>query len=555
MNIKFFTNAYTELAKLSKRVKEWIRVHYPDYYEDFGIWLVGGLVRDLLLGLEPKDYDIVVNLPMIEIFKEALEALGYKSIEFSKEQENDSKFGVLKFRIQVDGELVYIDAVIPRIEEYDGITRKPKVKFATGGIKEDALRRDFTINALYLIVDEMYISSICIFDPETYYWRRIKEVTDMIKDPTGYGLADLKGVNSPYMNAPILRLTNSAEKVFGDDPLRILRAFRFLMKGFVFHEDLEKALIKYMYLFEPGKKISMERIQDELVKILINSKDGYIPEYVFRKMNQYGLLEQFLPEVARMWGYNQKCPKYHKLDLWGHTFSVVQETWFSQFNGINDINFAFKPSPYSFESDIVSLSEIEKLNANGATCMMLAALLHDVAKPETKSIGADGTAHYIGHDKKSAEMAMEILKELRFSNDTQFIVSAIIERHMLLKDYQGEYNEKRIKRIRSKFIVDFHGKRVDLIIPCLYLMSADDADNDKDKCGVKLFSSHWMRYAHENKNKYIPPFKIDSGIVMEVFGLTPGKELGQVMKDLKDLQVESDAKTTEELIEEYKLTR
>lgn len=248
------------------------------------VYLVGGCVRDEILGLVPKDIDIVVDYPNgSEEFTNHLRTTygpdvcrGYTVFP---------KFGTARFSLCIgQDKWIPIECVIPRTEEYEGTTRKPSsVKF--GSLYEDARRRDFCCNALY------------------------KNVlgSDVI-DPTGHGLEDLHN--------KILRTPIDPEKTFLDDPLRMLRAIRFsVCKGFTIDQETYDKIKLYKSFYD----LSKERIQDELNKIMLSSK----PIEGIRMLQDRGLLIRIFPNLSMYWGMDQKS-KYHSYDLTEHTFKVLE---------------------------------------------------------------------------------------------------------------------------------------------------------------------------------------------------------------------------------------
>jgi len=530
-------------------------------------WLVGGLVRDLLLGLEPKDYDIVVNIPSISILKKALEDHGYSGyiVGDSKDVKNNLKFEVLKFRINVDGIPEDIDAVIPRTEVYNGVSRKPEVEYAGGltveeTLKRDSRRRDFTINALYLRLGldiEKLFSKSFYTEEGTINKEHVSEFVD---DPTG-GL-DLLKISINGKLETVLSLTNDPEIVFGQDPLRMLRAIRFVAtKGCVLSQSLEEALYNNVDKFQVGTLISHERINEEMSKILLKGTWGSV-NWAFGFLHKTGILKTFLEDVDKMWGFDQQN-HHHDLDLWKHAFGVFsivknREEMEGLIGHSNSDLFGYK---YGLEPDVVTLKDVKSAKIDHPElCLFWAAILHDIAKPETQEFNEEkGEMVYHGHELASAQKAEKILKELKYSNDEAKITAEIIERHMLLKNFSKDTNGgtsvswKTLKRLREKFIIDFHEYKVDLMVPCLALIIGDDIAKAKPSLdNFKSFKKCWEDLIE--KEKSLPPaprFKIDGQVVMARYNLKPGLELGEKIKKIKEHQITSDAQTLEELLNEF----
>jgi len=537
-------------------------------------WLVGGLVRDLLLGLEPKDYDIVdydivVNIPSISILKKALEDHGYSGYIAgdSKDVKNNLKFEVLKFRINVDGTPEDIDAVIPRTEVYNGVSRKPESVEYAGGLtveetlKRDSRRRDFTINALYLRLglDIEKLFSKSFYTNEGTINK--EHVSKFVDDPTG-GLDLLKVYVNKELKT-VLELTNKPRTVFGQDPLRMLRAIRFVAtKGCVLSKNLEKALYHNVDKFQVGTLISFERIEQEISKILLRGTSESVI-WAFEFMYKSRMLPLFLEELDKTWGFDQQN-HHHDLDLWEHSFEVfsIVKNREEEMNGILDRSysglFGYK---YGLEPDVVTLKDVKGAKIDHPElCLFWAAILHDIAKPETQKFSEEkGEMVYHGHELASAQKAEKILKELKFSNDEAKITAEIIERHMLLKNFSKDTNRgtsvswKTLKRLRERFIIDFHGYKVDLMVPCLALIIGDDiAKAEPSLNNFKSFKKCWDNLIEEEKS--LPPaprFKIDGQVVMDRYNLKPGTDLGEKIKKIKEHQITSDAQTLEELLDEF----
>ena len=256
------------------------------------VYLVGGCVRDLILGLEPKDIDLCIDVPNgVELFSNWLKK-DYSDItsgfcEFPR-------YGTMKFSLHLnDGEIVEVECVIPRVETYNEGPRKPdQIKQST--IQEDALRRDFCCNALY---------------------QRLSD--GEILDPTGYGIRDCE---NKVLGTPL-----KPESTFIDDPLRMLRAIRFkCTKGF----DIAKEDLKAIKPYSNYSKLSKERIRDEFEKILMSPN----PVEGIKLLHEHDLLSNIIPELEEAWDFDQKS-RFHSLSLTEHLFSVLNIVKDCEFGG------------------------------------------------------------------------------------------------------------------------------------------------------------------------------------------------------------------------------
>jgi putative nucleotidyltransferase with HDIG domain len=251
------------------------------------VYIVGGYVRSIFMAREPNDLDIVVDLPDGGIrFANWMHEKG--------ETDGDvvvyPTFGVGMFRLKEYPE-IELECVMTRGEQYhDKNSRKPETVF--GSIQDDCVRRDFTVNALYLNIS-----------------------TSEVYDYTGKGLDDLKN--------EIIRVTNdNPDVVFSDDPLRIIRGCRFASQlGF----NIEKNTFESMKRnAERIKIVSAERIASELNKILLSNE----PDMGLRLLKECGALEQFIPEFKDSYTMTQN--KYHDYcTVWEHTLNVLYNAKFS----------------------------------------------------------------------------------------------------------------------------------------------------------------------------------------------------------------------------------
>lgn len=246
------------------------------------LYLVGGAVRNELLGLPISDIDVCSSLPALTVKEELGEAFSVRDV--------NPRIGTVKIAFGEE----YYEYTQFRRDSYpvsSGAHRPLEVEFVSSP-EEDAFRRDFTVNALY------------------------KRVSDgAILDPTG-GLADLE--------KKILRTTRASEEVFSEDGLRLLRLVRFAAElGFEIEEGTFLAAKKYAGLLAD---ISPERIREEFMKILLADMKYGVSGAVFRGLElcrEIGLYEYFLPELLEGIGVEQKSA-YHKYDVYYHTLHTVE---------------------------------------------------------------------------------------------------------------------------------------------------------------------------------------------------------------------------------------
>jgi len=317
-------------------------------------YLVGGCVRDLLLGRRPEDFDVATDAPPERILE-----------LFPKAGEIGAHFGV----VQVRAEDAAVEVATFRSDHSYADGRHPESVAYETDPRQDALRRDFTINAMFL-------------DPET------GQVLDYVD-----GRRDL--------DAGVIRTVGEPGERFAEDHLRMMRAIRFAARlGFRMDEPTMAAVQE---LKQRIHMVSAERVRDELGRILTEggARRG------FELLQECGLLEEILPEVAAMRGVAQP-PEFHpEGDVWIHTLMML-----------------------------------EGMRAPTLT-LALGVLLHDVGKPPTFTV--TDRIRFNGHADLGAEMAVRIMGRLRFSGDEIRQVEALVANHLRFKDVPN-MRESTLKR-------------------------------------------------------------------------------------------------------------
>ncbi len=314
--------------------------------QGFAAYLVGGCVRDLMLGREPKDYDVATNATPQQV-------MGI----FPQTYAVGAQFGVVLVpepQAALQSGTVEVATFRSDIGYSDG--RHPdEVRFSSDP-REDVMRRDFTINGMLL-------------DPVS------REVLDYVG-----GRKDLE--------AGVIRTIGDAERRFGEDKLRMLRAVRFAAR---FEYAIEPETFAAMQRMAPEISIvSRERVRDELTRMLTEGHG----HRAFLLLDESGLLQHVLPEISAMKGVEQP-PEFHpEGDVFVHTLLLLDNL----------------PQPCP-------------------ATLAWGALLHDVGKPPTFRVGPD-RIRFDDHVKVGVKMAEQICRRLRFSNDDTEQVLALIDNHM-----------------------------------------------------------------------------------------------------------------------------
>ena len=330
------------------------------------LYLVGGWVRDTLIGKASPDLDFATPAPPDA-------SLGIlKRWAKGKVWTTGFEFGTVSAQ---KGE-VRVEVTTFRTEHYDDGSRNPTVTFATE-LETDLSRRDFTINALAIALPDVALI-----------------------DPFG-GLDDLaqRRIRTPL----------SPEVSFGDDPLRMLRALRFSSTLDFAIEPAVLAAISALH----GRLaiVSKERIRDEFSKLIL----GHSPSQAIRMATEVGLADEFLPELGKM--RLEQDPIHHHKDVFAHTLAVLD-------NAIALERRAGDPP------DLI---------------LRLSALLHDIGKPRTRAITAEGvTFHH--HEVVGAEMTEARMRELRYPAPVIHDVRELVYLHLRVHTYGLGWTDKAVRR-------------------------------------------------------------------------------------------------------------
>ena len=404
-------------------------------------YIVGGFVRDIFLGLNPKDCDFVTDIEyerLKEIFKK------FKPKEMGKH------FGIIQIKI---GGIPY---EIAKMREDIGIPldrKVQKVEF-TKNIYDDLKRRDFTINAIAYDGEKFYFGEKSKEDIENKVLRFVGDCTQRIKE----------------------------------DPLRILRYFRFLAtKDLKYFPETIDEIKKSKNLIQ---NLSAERIRDEFSKT-ITGKNSY---KVLKLMSENKILEEIIPEWSKTIGFDQK--NIH------HIYTVDEHI----------------------------LKSLELTSRDLIT--RLAVLFHDIGKPRCYTFGEDGQGHFYKHEKYSVEIAEKLMLNLKFSKIDTERVCKIIKYHSL---YRQNIDEIFVKKMLNRF-----GEED--IYRYLEVVEADRKTHNNDICNLEDLEQikTILKKIQETK----PPLSIKdlkiSGKDLLKVGVPKGKIIGEILDYLMEKVLEDE---------------
>lgn len=408
------------------------------------IYLVGGCVRDMLLGTTPKDYDFTV-----ETTPENIEnILRLYHIPFNA---MSAKYGTIVARI--GNEEYEITSTRKEADYVDN--RHPEEVIFGVSIEEDLKRRDFTINA-------------------------------MAMDSKGNIIDSFDGNKCFDLENHLIKTVGNPETRFKEDPLRIMRALRFsITKGFQLDAPTQKAMVDCKDMLN---NISKERITAELRKILTAGVD--IQPY-FANSDMMKIIKVIIPELGPCMHFEQHN-KYHHQDVYNHILSVVDNCKTDKFE------------------------------------VKLAALLHDIGKPQTYVTDAEGWGHFYGHAKVSRDIAETVIDErLSLTAREKDLVLALVEHH----DMEVHVTEKCARRMLNKFDRDF------LSDFCI-LRQADRDDHvnlDPNRPLVNLndFMATVDEEIKKNAAVKVSDLAVRGNDLMDTFHIS-GPTVGQTLKALLD---------------------
>ena len=421
----------------------------------FEAWAVGGCIRDSVLNRKPGDWDITTNAKPAEvksIFKRTVDTgIQHGTVTVLIK---DKSFEVTTYRL--DG-------------KYEDSRHPSEVTFTTD-LVEDLKRRDFTINAM------AYNSRAGLVDAFG-------------------GVEDIK--------KRLIRAVGSPEERFKEDALRIMRAVRFSASlDFDIEEKTFEAIKK-----ETGnlKKISAERIREELVKLIASSH----PEKLLT-LSECGITSVILPEFDRELATEQNN-QHHQYSVGIHTIEAMK---------------------YSVTFD-------DELTYDDRVVLRLTMLLHDMGKPALKTTDEDGVDHFKGHSAESVRLAGDILKRLKFDNATINKVSRLVKYH----DHRKESSPANVRRTivavgKDLMPLWFKVRRCDVMGQSTYIREEKLKEIDS-------FEKVYRQVLRDGDCLSIAELKLNGNDLMEN-GVPAGRKVGQTLSAMLDAVLEDPSLNTRE---------
>jgi len=462
------------------------------------VWPVGGAVRDALLGRSVHDWDFAVDRDALGLARAVANALG--GAYFPLDAERDTGRAILT-------------------TEYGARLELDFAALRGDSLKADLRARDFTVNALALGEEGTLV------------------------DVTG-GEADLE--------AQLIRAVS--EQAFRDDPARLLRAVR-MEAALGFEIEPQTAA----WLRRDASLVTIpaaERVRDEFACVMAMER-AVIP---LQRLDEFGLLSHIVPELKPLKNVVQSPP--HRFDVWRHTLMTVDtlEGVIAAVTGQEAGSRALADAPPA--AYVAAHLAVEVSGGRDRVLVLkLAALLHDVGKPQTRSQdeaspdgeaspnGEDGRIHFYNHELVGAQMAAARLRELRFSRDEMERVRTIVGQHM--RPSHLSRAEKVTRRAVYRFFRATACGGVDVILLSLADRLATDGPNLREERWARRLKvaetllTHWFERYEETVE---PPPMLTGNDLMADLGLEPGPQIGRLLETLREAQAAGEVGTKEEAL-------
>lgn len=462
MNIQTLTN---------KIQKDSILNNLASFFDN-EIYVVGGTVRDFLMGKISYDRDLIVVDEDAKSFSQKV-AEFFDGVFIPLDEENKI------YRIVLKDKKNFLDITNP----------------IGGNLEEDIMRRDITINAIAVNIKTGEIPSFCEFGIQDIQNKIIREIK---------------------------------EENFNDDPLRMLRVYRFYANlGFEISPELLNITKKHASLINKPAK---ERIEYELMKLF----DGEFAAQALLKMDESEILEIIFPFVKEL---KQVPPNlHHHLDLFNHSIETV-----------NQVQKFYEISPKEVQEH---LKKVDFGGFSRLAHLKLAALMHDIGKFSTWTIEPDTGRHrFIKHEDVGAKLAIPILKKMCFSNKQIDYISYIIKKHMYPTAVVSA------PELNDKVMMRYVRKSADNAIDTIIIAKADRVSAQGPEITKELVEENitlldkLLRFYLNTKETLAPlPKLLDGREVMSILNINPSPVLGKILNELHEAQISGDVLTKDDAV-------
>ncbi|REE74908.1 poly(A) polymerase [Rhodococcus wratislaviensis] len=419
------------------------------------LYLVGGSVRDAILGRLGTDLDFTTDAHPEQVQK-----------LLSGWADNQWDTGIEFGTISAAKAGQQIEITTYRADAYDRVSRNPVVQFGTK-LEDDLVRRDFTVNAMAVRIGA--------------------DGSQDFVDP-------LSGMDA--LLAGVLDTPSAPENSFNDDPLRMLRAARFVSQlGFTLHERVHQAIVDMAPQIE---RITAERVRAELDKLIL----GEFPIDGMNVMCETGLADFVLPEVPQM---KLEIDEHHQhKDVYWHSLTVLKQA-------------------------------VDLEDGDPDLVLRWAALLHDIGKPDTKRNEPGGGVSFHHHEVVGAKMVRKRMRALKYSKQMVDDVSQLVFLHLRFHGYgKGQWTDSAVRR----YVTD-----AGPLLPRLHkLVRADCTTRNKRRAAALQatyddIEERIARLAEQEDLARVRP-DLDGNAIMELLGIPAGPDVGRAWKYLKELRLD-----------------
>lgn len=469
---------------------------------DSELYLVGGAVRDILLGRPSPDLDFAVPAGAIPLARKVANALDADYVTLDEEHDTGRVIHTAE-----NGRRTHLD-----FASFRGQT-----------LEDDLRHRDFTINAL-----------ACDLRAEA------------ILDPLE-GAADLRAK----------RIRACLPTALSDDPVRVLRGVR---QAAAFGFQIEKDTREWMRQAAPQLgRVSPERQRDELFKML----DGPKPDAALRALEMLGVFPYFLPELTTLKGVTQSPPHVH--DVWTHTLAVLQhlESILAALDvnynadSTNDLYTGLLTLRIGRYREQIAQHFASPLTVERSVRALLffTALYHDVCKPQTRSVEEGGRIRFFDHDVQGAELAAGRAQALRLSADEIHRLRIVILNHMRFHFHTSRMDgegQSPSRRAVYRFFREGGPAGVELVLLGLADLRATQGPNLTQKtwsAALDVARVLFENYFEKPQETIAPPRLLDGHDLMRTLDLQPGPAVGEALEAIREAQATGKVSTREEALE------
>jgi poly(A) polymerase len=491
-------------------------IRVSDFLTGRGVqsYLTGGFVRDALLKRATADIDIALADDALAVAPALATALGGRYVPLD--------------------EVNRVGRVVTGSQGAPSATGRWQIDLSTirGDIENDLRQRDFTVGAIAADIAAVagQAQAIGEQDSRTHPPERLHEIDLPLIDPSGGG---------QDLGQRVIRAVT--ETAFTADAIRLLRAVRLAAElGFTIEAETESLIRRYCRHITGA---AAERVREEVLRLFAAPGSGGFVRY----LDTLGLLTAIIPELAPLKGVKQ--PPEHFWDVLDHSLETVATTGFLLRQGTLEYatDQVLEVVPWS-AALAEHFAQPVSGNSTRGSLLKLAALLHDIAKPETKTIHEDNRMRFLGHAQQGATTVAGILERLRFSAREIKLVAAEVQYHLrpVQMSNQGLPSRRAIYR--------YFRDTADAGIDTLYLSLADHLAAR----GPRLNPADWQEHARmvghvleqhsQEESLVVPPKLVDGHDLINVFGLSPGPRFGELLESLREAQAAGEVATREEAI-------